>query len=134
MTRVIYTGMDVHKDTYSLCSFDSQDNVVFSEPTVKAETAAILSYSKSIEKRFVNDDILLVCGYEAGPTGFSLCRELQKNGISCVVMAPTSLPKAPDEKKRKIDKKDARSLAFHLVQNTGVTSYCQSGRTFQADH
>ena len=81
MTRVIYTGMDVHKDTYSLCSYDAQDNVMFSETTVKAETASVLSYIKSIEKRYSNDDVMIVCGYEAGPTGFSLCRQLQKKNI-----------------------------------------------------
>jgi len=118
MTRVIYTGMDVHKDTYSLCSYDAQDNFMFSETTVKAETASVLSYIKSIEKRYSDDDVLIVCGYEAGPTGFSLCRQLQKNNISCVVMAPTSLPKSPDEKKRKTDKGDARSLALHLAHKT----------------
>ena len=68
MTRVIYTGMDVHKDTYSLCSYDAQDNVMFSETTVKAETTSVLSYIKSIEKRYSNDDVMIVCGYEAGPT------------------------------------------------------------------
>ncbi len=25
MNRVVYVGMDVHKDTYSLCAFDAQD-------------------------------------------------------------------------------------------------------------
>lgn len=33
-------------------------------------------------------------------------------------MAPTSLPKSPDEKKRKTDKGDARSLALHLAHKT----------------
>lgn len=118
MTRVIYTGMDVHKDTYSLCSYDAQDNFMFSETTVKAETASVFSYIKSIEKRYSNDDVMIVCGYEAGPTGFSLCRELQKKNISCVVMAPSSLPKSPDDKKRKTDKIDARNLALYLAHNT----------------
>lgn len=118
MTRVIHTGMDVHKDTYSLCSFDAQENYMFSETTVKADTTAVLSYIKSIEKRYTDDDVLIVCGYEAGPTGFSLCRDLQKRNISCVVMAPTSLPKSPDEKKRKTDKNDARNLALHLAHKT----------------
>ena len=118
MTRVIYTGMDVHKDTYSLCSFDAQENFMFSETTVKAETLAVLLYIKSIEKRYPDDDVMIVCGYEAGPTGFSLCRDLQKKNISCVVMAPSSLPKSPDSKKRKTDKNDARNLALHLAHKT----------------
>ena len=83
------------------CSLDAQDNYLFSETTVKAETTSVLSYIKSIEKRFSDDDVMVVCGYEAGSTGFSFCRELQKKNISCVVMAPSSLPKSPDDKKWK---------------------------------
>ena len=118
MNRIIYVGMDVHKDTYSLCSFDSKQSYVFSELTVKAETSSVLSYLKNVEKHFVNDDVLFVCGYEAGPTGFSLCRDLQKKDISCVVMAPSSLATSPDAKKRKTDKIDARQLALHLAHNS----------------
>lgn len=118
MNRIVYFGMDVHKDTYSLCSFDSKQNYMFLETTVKADTSSVLSYIKSIEKHFINDGVLTICGYEAGPTGFSLCRDLQKNNISCVVMAPSSLPKSPDDKKRKTDKIDARNLALHLAHNT----------------
>ena len=98
MNRVVYIGMDVHKDTYSLCSFDAHQNYVFAESTIKAETVCVLSYIKSIENRFKDDDVMVVCGYEAGPTGFSLCRELQKKNISCVVMAPSSLPKSTDDR------------------------------------
>jgi len=110
--------MDVHKDTYSLCSFDSHENYMFSEITVKSETTQVLTYIRNIEHRFKDDDVMVVCGYEAGPTGFSLCRDLQKKNISCVVMAPSSLPKSPDDKKRKTDKIDARNLALHLAHNT----------------
>jgi transposase len=91
---------------------------MFSEMTVKAETAQVLTYIKNIEHRFKDDEVSVVCGYEAGPTGFSLCRDLQKKDISCVVMAPSSLAKSPDEKKRKTDKIDARSLALHLAHHT----------------
>ena len=118
MTRIVYIGMDVHKDTYSLCSYDAHENYLFSETKVKAETEAVLSYIKSIEKKFIDDDVMIVCGYEAGPTGFTLCRELQKKNISCIIMAPSSLPKAPDEKRRKTDKLDARKLATYLAHNT----------------
>ena len=110
--------MDVHKDTYSLCSFDSLENYLFSETTIKAETAQVLSYIATVTKRFTDDEVLVVCGYEAGPTGFSLCRDLQKKNISCVVMAPSSLAKSPDERKRKTDKIDARSLALHLAHHS----------------
>jgi len=110
--------MDVHKDTYSLCAFDAQNQCIFSETTIKAEVVHVLKYVKSIENRYNDKDIAVVCGYEAGPTGFSLCRDLQKAKVSCVVMAPSYLPKSPDNKRRKTDKIDARGLALHLAHNT----------------
>ncbi len=104
MNRILYVGMDVHKDTYSLCSYDAQQNYMFSETTVKSETELVLSYIKNVKSRFKNEEVMVVCGYEAGPTGFSLCRELQKHKVSCVVMATSSLPKSVDEKKEKLIK------------------------------
>ena len=118
MNRVVYVGMDVHKDTYSLCAFDAQNQCFLSETTIKSEVVHVLKYVKSIENRFKDDDLVVVCWYEAGPTGFSLCRDLQKANVSCVVMAPSSLPKSPDNKRRKTDKIDARDLALHLAHHT----------------
>ena len=111
MNRIIYVGMDVHKDTYSLCAFDAQNQFFLTETTIKSEVALVLKYLKSVGNRFKDDELDVICGYEAGPTGFSLCRDLQKAQVSCVVMAPSSLPKSPDNKRRKTDKIDARDLA-----------------------
>lgn len=36
MESIIYVGMDVHKDTYSLCSFDAKRNLLFSETQKKS--------------------------------------------------------------------------------------------------
>jgi transposase len=33
--------------------------------------------------------------YEAGPTGFELARLLHSMGVSCQVIAPSLIPKAP---------------------------------------
>ena len=110
--------MDVHKDSYSLCAFDAQNHCCFSETAIKSDFVLVLKYVRAIEARFKSEDVSVVCGYEAGPTGFSLCRNLQKSNISCVVMAPSSLPKSPDNRRRKTDKIDARSLALHLAHHT----------------
>jgi len=118
MNRLVYVGMDVHKDTYSLCALDAQNHCFLSELTVKSDLGHVLKFLKSIGNRFKDDELDIVCGYEAGPTGFSLCRDLQKAQVSCVVMAPSSLPKSPDNKRRKTDKLDARDLALHLAHHT----------------
>jgi hypothetical protein len=91
MESIIYAGMDVHRDTYSLCSFDAKRNLLFSQTQMKSTTGNVVRYLKKVSD--MNNGALTVCGYEAGPTGFGLCRELQKPGFACVIMAPTSIAK-----------------------------------------
>lgn len=115
MESIIYVGIDVHKDTYSLCSFDMQKDIFFSQHTMKASTANVASYLKKISES--NGNAITVCGYEAGPTGYRLCLDLQQQGFNCVIMAPTSIAKTAKDKILKTDKADAqmlaRTLAYH---------------------
>ena len=88
--KILYIGIDVHKDSYSLCSFDFHKNELSDEMTIKATTKAVVKYLEAIKKKH-REEILFACGYEAGPTGYGLCRGLQKAGYGCVVMAPTTM-------------------------------------------
>ena len=47
--------------------------------------------------------------YEAGPTGYTLARELAKRGVECVVAAPSKIPRATGDKV-KTDRRDAEHL------------------------
>ena len=112
--KILYIGIDVHKDTYSLCSFDFHKNELSDEMTIKATTKAVIKYLEAIKKKH-KEEILFACGYEAGPTGYGLCRGLQKAGYGCVVMAPTTMSN-PDGKRRvKTDRIDARAIARILA-------------------
>ena len=51
--------------------------------------------------------------YEAGPTGYGLCRALKAAGIDCVVVAPSKTPVRSGERV-KTDRRDARKLARFL--------------------
>ena len=73
--KILYIGIDVHKNTYSLCSFDFHKNELSDEMTIRATTKAVIKYLEVIKKKY-KEEILFVCGYEAGPTGYSLCRGL----------------------------------------------------------
>ena len=64
MESIIYFGIDVHKDTYSLCSFDKQKDIFFSQHTMKASTVNVVSYLKKISES--NGNAITICGYEAG--------------------------------------------------------------------
>lgn len=111
MESILYVGMDVHKDTYSVCTYDSKSDKYIYEHKMKACSKNVIKYLETIKEKM--GDVLFICGYEAGPTGFGLYRDLQKEGIACVVMAPTSLKRACG-KKVKNDKVDAKQLAKTL--------------------
>ncbi|MEE1137354.1 MAG: transposase [Acutalibacteraceae bacterium] len=82
---------------------------------MKASTANVASYLKKISES--NGNAITVCGYEAGPTGYRLCLDLQQQGFNCVIMAPTSIAKTAKDKILKTDRADAqmlaRTLAYH---------------------
>lgn len=59
--------------------------------------------------RFPDRRRLRVC-YEAGPTGYELQRLLAGMGVSCEVIAPSLIPRAPGDRV-KTDKRDCRRLA-----------------------
>ena len=124
MESIIYAGMDVHKDTYSLCSFDAKRNLLFSQTQMKSTTGNVVRYLKKVSE--INNGALTVCGYEAGPTGFKLCRKLQKQGFACIIMAPTSIAKTAKDKAVKTDKSDAlmlaKALAFHSYKKVVLPS------------
>ena len=50
------------------------------------------------------------CGYEAGPCGFVIWRHLTALGLSCEVVAPSSIPKRSGDRV-KTDRRDAMMLA-----------------------
>lgn len=113
MTPSVRTiGIDVHKDTYVISAFNPSDCTFSAECTVEASSRFVLNYLKRFECANAGIDISI--GYEAGPTGFDLRRDLEKNGYECHVMAPTSIYKAAGGKKVKTDRLDARELAKTL--------------------
>ena len=110
----LYVGIDVHKDTYSLCCFDFQRNELSDEITIRATTKGVIKYLEAIRKKH-REEVLFACGYEAGPTGYGLCRGLQKAGYGCVVMAPTTMSNPDGERRIKTDRIDARAISRILA-------------------
>src|SRR6478672_12787243 len=52
--------------------------------------------------------------YEAGPTGYTLARELARRGVECVVAAPSKIPRASGDRV-KTDRRDAELLVRLLL-------------------
>ena len=101
---VIHLGLDVHKDSISASILRPRDEV--------AEVIRISSDLDAVAhllERFPDPGRVRAC-YEAGPTGYELHRFLTGRGISCQVIAPALIPRAPGDKV-KTDRRDCQRLA-----------------------
>lgn len=102
-----YVGLDTHKNSIVIAIADeNREGEVRIYGTIPNTVDAI---DKFIRKQ-VSANIELRCVYEAGPMGFGLCRHLRGNGIDCIVVAPSMIPKK-DGDRIKTDRRDARNLA-----------------------
>ena len=120
MTRIIYVGMDVHKESYTLCCFTPEDEEGFYHQTISPDYTMVLKYLERIRKLYAKqtgEEITFKCGYEAGCLGYILYHQLNKSGVDCVILAPSSMPVA-NNKRIKTDKRDADNIAKCLAFRT----------------
>lgn len=103
-------GIDVHSETYSISTCNPQTETFIGECTVEADAKNVIRYVSKLRKETAMP-VSIDVGYEAGPTGFGLKRELEKARIRCHVMAPTSIYRPAAGVRVKTDARDARSLA-----------------------
>lgn len=110
MTRVAkFVGLDVHKDTISIAWAEGGP---LGDPTIVGTVPHDVPRLVKHLLRIAPAERLWVA-YEAGPTGFGLCRSLMADGIRCMVVAPNRVPHEPG-RRVKTDKRDARDLARAL--------------------
>jgi transposase len=100
----IHLGLDVHRDSISVAILEPDqqvpevDRIPHDEPSVRRLVGRL------------GDRRRLRACYEAGPTGFELARLLHSMDVSCQVIAPSLIPRAPGDKV-KTDTRDCRRLA-----------------------
>lgn len=99
-------GMDVHKRTIALCVYSASTGKVLDERELPHDLPKVIKYLLRIQDRHGK---LRTC-YEASSCGFGLQRALEGHGISCEVVAPSSIPRRPGERV-KTDRRDAKKLA-----------------------
>lgn len=104
-----FVGLDVHKDTIAIA-------VCTGGPVRTAQDLGEIPHDipKLVRKLLAlaaAEHLNVV--YEAGPTGYGLCRELIARGIHCIIVAPNRVPQMPGPR-IKTDKRDARHLAHQL--------------------
>ena len=69
MKSILFVGMDVHKNSYSLCSYDKESGEISREVKITSDAKLIKKYVNKIKEEY-KDDITVKCGYEAGCLGF----------------------------------------------------------------
>lgn len=122
MKSIVYVGMDVHKDSYTMCCYRFDEDKQQYQQTLSPDYKMILKYLEQIRNR-CPEEIDFVCGYEAGSLGYTLYHQLTSHGVKCVILAPTTMA-IMNNRRVKTDKRDAgniaRCLAFHTYSEVHV--------------
>ena len=107
--KITYVGIDAHKKEHVIC--------ILYPGTPRAQTVRIPNQPQEVRrlvKKIVKQAPGAVrMGYEAGPCGFTLQRQIQEAGAECVVIAPALIPVKAGERV-KTDRRDACKLATYL--------------------
>ena len=100
-------GLDVHARSVVACGLDGQTGELF-ERRLTPDHTEIVGWVRSLPGP-------VAVTYEAGPTGFGLARFLTRQGVPCLVAAPSKLQRLSGDRV-KTDVRDARHLArlLHL--------------------
>jgi transposase len=112
---IIYTGLDVHKDSITAACFEGMASEPFAVDRLSSDFGKLRRYVRRLERR----GHIRAC-YEASGAGYVLHRELTRLGVHCDVIAPSLTPVRPGEH-RKFDKRDAVSLARYYRSGELVT-------------
>jgi transposase len=105
MEYTTFVGLDVHKDSIAVAvARDGRGAAEFLGTIInKPETIA------KLVRRLGSAKDLYFC-YEAGPCGYGIYRQLTAAGATCMVVAPSLIPRKPGERV-KTDRRDAKKLA-----------------------
>ncbi|MEG0276295.1 MAG: IS110 family transposase [Coprobacillus sp.] len=123
MKSIIYIGMDVHKKTYSLCAIYGNTGEILGETKIEADVKLVEKFITNAKKKVDVLNVEIKAGYEAGCLGYSLYWELTQKGISCDILAPTTMQRSSKNKVVKNDRRDAMNIATNLANGTYKSVY-----------
>jgi len=109
MKKLHYVGLDVHARTIAVALAD--EGGVRSIRTIDHDVPTLL---RVLAKIGPPGSMAIV--YEAGPTGYGLCRALRGGGYETNVVAPSLIPSMPGDRV-KTDRRDAEKLAMLAQAN-----------------
>jgi transposase len=104
---IIFVGLDVHKDTIDIAIAESSGSKeVRHYGKIDGDLAALDKAVRKLQSKGAE----LHFAYEAGPCGYDIYRHLTKQGMTCIVVAPSLIPKKSGDRV-KTDRRDAMGLA-----------------------
>ena len=114
-----FLGLDVHKESVSVSIAPSDSTEVRHYGQIGGALDDIDRLVKKLQA--AAPDVELRFCYEAGPTGYPLCRHLRQHKFVCEVVAPSLIPKKPGDRV-KTNRRDADQLArlFRAGELTGI--------------
>ena len=114
--NTVYVGMDVHKESFSLCAYTIETEKASHYQKTEADYKNVLKYLEFL-RTTCGDDANFICGYEAGYLGYTLYHQLTADNVKCIILAPTTMLEQRSKKRIKTDKRDAEIIAKCLAQH-----------------
>lgn len=110
-----FVGLDVHKNSIAISVAEADGGQARFLCTLPNDYPQLLQTLQKLGKPGG-----VSCCYEAGPTGFGLCRRLKEEGYDCQVVAPALVPVKPGNRV-KTDRRDSEKLA-HFLRSGDLTA------------
>jgi transposase len=101
-----FVGLDAHKVSIKVAVLMPGESKPV-EWQVENEKASVRRMVRKVQRLAPGE--VRFC-YEAGPCGYALQRWIREQGVACVVVAPSLIPRKPGDR-IKTDRRDARKLA-----------------------
>lgn len=107
--EIVHVGIDVHKRDYKVHVWSQQQERPVSAWVQPSQIGSLINRLDPIRHRVGR------IVYEAGPTGYGLCRALRRAGFNADVIAPSRTPQTTSPS-AKCDRLDARKLAMYSAK------------------